>query len=122
MNIIVYETILNKIVKGELIHADETRINLIGKDGYVWVVTNMEEVAYFYTDTREGDTIQALIQGFIEALNLTFKIGSLSETEQQRAAEIRDKIKALQGDELPLGTQSRKPKTKTRGRKKRKGK
>lgn len=61
---ITYEAILNKIVTGELLHADETRIDLIGKEGFVWVVTNMEEVAYFYTDTREGDTIQAMLKDF----------------------------------------------------------
>ena len=53
-----------KIVNGKLLHADETKIDLIGKEGFVWVVTNIEEVAYFYTETREGDTIQAMLQGF----------------------------------------------------------
>ena len=32
--------------------------------GYVWVLASMEEVAYFYTPTREGDTIQALLKDF----------------------------------------------------------
>jgi predicted RecB family nuclease len=61
---VTYETILNKIVTGKLLHADETKIDLIGKEGFVWVVTSMKEVAYFYTETREGDTIQAMLQGF----------------------------------------------------------
>lgn len=61
---VTFETILKKIVTGNLLHADETKINLIGKEGFVWVVTNMEEVAYFYTETREGDTIQAMLQDF----------------------------------------------------------
>ncbi len=59
-----YDRILNKLVNGRLIHADETKVNLVGKDGYVWVLTNLEEVAYFYSETRESDTIQALLKEF----------------------------------------------------------
>ncbi len=59
-----YEAILNKIVTGSLLHADETKVNLLGKEGFVWVFTNLEEVVYFYTDTREGDTLQRLLQNF----------------------------------------------------------
>ncbi len=36
----------------------------MGKDSYVWVLTSMEEVAYFYTPTREGSTIQAMLKNF----------------------------------------------------------
>ena len=36
----------------------------MGKNGYVWVLTSMEEVAYFYTPTREGGTIQAMLKNF----------------------------------------------------------
>lgn len=59
-----YEAILNKIVTGSLLHADETKVNLLGKEGFVWVFTNLEEVVYFYTDTREGDTLKRLLQNF----------------------------------------------------------
>ncbi len=59
-----YETILNKIVNGNLLHVDETKIRLEGKEGLVWVFTNLEEVAYFYTDTREGEAIQSLLKDF----------------------------------------------------------
>jgi predicted RecB family nuclease len=59
-----YEGILKKIVSGKLIHADETKINIKGKDAYVWVFTNLEEVAYYYTETREGDFLQQLLREF----------------------------------------------------------
>ena len=36
----------------------------MGRNGYVWVLTSLEEVAYFYTPTREGDTIQAMLKDF----------------------------------------------------------
>jgi predicted RecB family nuclease len=94
---VTYETILNKIVQGELIHADETRINLIGKDGYVWAVTNMEEVAYFYTDTREGDTIQAMLQDFQGVLVSDFyAIYNSIECPQQKC--LIHLIRDLNGD------------------------
>ena len=36
----------------------------MGRDSYVWVLTSMENVAYFYTPTREGSTIQAMLKDF----------------------------------------------------------
>jgi hypothetical protein len=59
-----YEAILHNIVNGKLIHADETRISIEGNCAYVWVLTNLEEVAYFYTETREGGVVQSLLQKF----------------------------------------------------------
>ncbi len=59
-----YEFILNKIATGNLIHADETKANIQGKEAYVWVFTNMEEVAYVYAKTREADLLQELLKDF----------------------------------------------------------
>lgn len=63
-----YEAILTKIVSGNLLHVDESKIRLEGKEGFVWVFTNLEEVAYFYTDTREGEAVQSLLKDFMGAL------------------------------------------------------
>jgi hypothetical protein len=52
------------IVGGKLIHADETKIAIGGEDTFVWVLANMEEVAYFHTDSRESETIRKLLVGF----------------------------------------------------------
>jgi len=54
---------LKRLCSGRLLHIDETTAST-GKDGYVWVLTSMDEVAYFYTPTREGSTIQALLKNF----------------------------------------------------------
>jgi hypothetical protein len=35
-----------------------------GKECYVWVLTSMEEVAYFYAPSREGSAIQAMLRDF----------------------------------------------------------
>jgi hypothetical protein len=59
-----YEAILHKLTTGRLIHADETRITLSGQSGYVWVLTSLEEVAYFYTKTREGDKLRELLSHY----------------------------------------------------------
>lgn len=59
-----YDEIISKILQGDLIHVDETKVSIKGGTGFVWVLTNLEEVVYFYTDTREGETIQTLLQDF----------------------------------------------------------
>ena len=56
--------ILDSIARGGLVHADETRANVKGKEGYVWVFTNLREVAYVYAETREADVVQALLREF----------------------------------------------------------
>lgn len=59
-----YEKILNKIINGRLIHADETKANIEGKRAYVWILTNLEEVVYIYSETRQGDMVQSLLKEF----------------------------------------------------------
>ena len=61
---VTYDGLLQKIISGRLIHADETKVNVDGNDGYVWVLTSMEEVAYIYTPSREGDFVQTLLKDF----------------------------------------------------------
>jgi hypothetical protein len=51
-----------------MIHVDETKISVGGVDGVVWVLANMEEVAYIYSETREGDTIHNLLKDFTGVL------------------------------------------------------
>jgi predicted RecB family nuclease len=49
-----YDDILRQIVGGKLIHADETKARVEGRDGYVWVFTSLEEVVFIYRATRGG--------------------------------------------------------------------
>lgn len=58
------ENILAEMVKGDLIHADETRIRLHAKTAYVWVFATLREVVYFYSETREGSLVQNALAGF----------------------------------------------------------
>ncbi len=59
-----YEKILKTIVNGKLLHADETKVSIGGKNAYVWVFTSLEEVIYYYTETREAEFLQKLLKGF----------------------------------------------------------
>src|SRR2546430_612144 len=58
------QKIMAAMVKGYLIHADETRIVLKGKPAYVWVFATFREVIYFYSETRESDLLETLLKDF----------------------------------------------------------
>lgn len=59
-----YEGVLRKILTGSLLHMDETQVSIRGKTGYVWVFTNLHEVAYLYADSREGGFLQEMLKDF----------------------------------------------------------
>jgi len=59
-----YKKILSKLRAGQLMHADETTVNIQGVDAYVWVFTSLEEVLYVYHPTREGTILEEILQGF----------------------------------------------------------
>lgn len=56
--------ILERIVHGDLIHADETRANIKGHLAYVWVLANMTDVVYILAESREGEIIRTLLKDF----------------------------------------------------------
>lgn len=59
-----YRMILDRIVAGKLVHADETKVSVGGNDGYVWVFASLEDVAFVYSETREGCTLQEVLGNF----------------------------------------------------------
>jgi hypothetical protein len=59
-----YNALVNRLCSGRLLHVDETKGNVKDKDGFVWVFANMEEVAYVYSETREGDLLQTMLRDF----------------------------------------------------------
>jgi len=63
-----YDALVARLCNGQLIHADETKISVEGRVGFVWVFANMEEVAYVYSETRHGRTPQSLLQDFTGVL------------------------------------------------------
>ena len=70
-----YRTILDRIVSGKVVHADETRAAVAGKAAYVWVFTSMEEVAFVYSETREANTALNVLQNFRGVLVSDFYAG-----------------------------------------------
>jgi hypothetical protein len=58
------EELRTRIARGSLVHADETKVRLIGKSGFVWVLASLEDVIFFYSDTREGDMVQEVLKDF----------------------------------------------------------
>jgi hypothetical protein len=63
-----YNSLVKSLCSGRLLHADETKVSVKGKTGFVWVCANLEEVAYIYSDTREGDLLHALLKDFTGVL------------------------------------------------------
>jgi hypothetical protein len=59
-----YQGLLRKILSGNLLHIDETEVNLQGGKGYVWIFANLEEVVYLYRPTREGDFLKEMLEDF----------------------------------------------------------
>jgi hypothetical protein len=58
------QQILERIVSGGLVHVDETHVTIKRRRAYVWVFTNMHEVAYVYSETREGELLHATLGQF----------------------------------------------------------
>jgi len=60
----LYENLSGSIFKGELIHADETKIRLKSIDGYVWAFTNLTTAIYIFKPNRSGEFLQELLENF----------------------------------------------------------
>jgi predicted RecB family nuclease len=63
-----YNALVKSLCSGRLLHADETKVSVKGRTAFVWVFANLEEVAYIYGETREGDLIHALLKDFTGVL------------------------------------------------------
>ena len=60
----LYEEILIKVLQESVLHVDETTVNLRGGSGYVWVLTTMDKVYYFYRPSREGSFLKEMLAPF----------------------------------------------------------
>jgi predicted RecB family nuclease len=75
MYAVTYESLLRKLPSGDLLHADETKVSVGGKEGFVWVFASLDEVAYVYTESREGDWVQTFLKDFKGVLVSDFYAG-----------------------------------------------
>ena len=70
-----YRKLLQKLMSGRVLHADETTIKLQQNSGYVWVFASPEEVLYMYRTTRKTDFLHELFEGFKGVLVTDFYTG-----------------------------------------------
>jgi len=70
-----YALVLAFIVGGKLVHADETEVDLQKVKGYVWVLTNMEDVVYMYRPSREAAFLRDVMKDFKGVLVSDFYSG-----------------------------------------------
>ena len=61
---ILQRWILSDLIKGDLIHMDETTINLQKDKGYVWVLASTNSVYFFYRRSREGSFLVDMLREF----------------------------------------------------------
>lgn len=59
-----YQSLINALQRGNLLHVDETDANIKGTKGYVWVFSNMETVIYLYRESREGSVLKEMLVDF----------------------------------------------------------
>jgi predicted RecB family nuclease len=80
-----YERLRQRVASGELVHADETRVPISGESHYVWVFTNLEEVIFVYSASRDASTARETLHGFNGVLVSDFYAGYESiECVQQK--------------------------------------
>ena len=70
-----YDALIKRLCSGQLIHADETQVNLQKGKGYVWALTNLEDVLFMYKPGRDADFLQELLRDFKGVLGLDFYAG-----------------------------------------------
>lgn len=71
-----YEEIKNMVIKGQLIHADETKASVRDlSTGYVWVFANMDSAFYMFKPNREADFLLDLLRDFKGVLITDFYAG-----------------------------------------------
>jgi hypothetical protein len=70
-----YRSILQRIVAGPLVHADETQVMIKREARYVWVFTSLEDVAYVYSESRDAGTAQDVLRSFGGVLVSDFYAG-----------------------------------------------
>ena len=71
----LYAEILKEIVASPVIHIDETTVRMRKQQGYVWVLTTMDKVYYFYRPTRETDFLREMLASFRGVLVSDFYTG-----------------------------------------------
>lgn len=59
-----YRSILRRISHAPMVQVDETKANILGATGYVWVFAAQDDVAFVYTGSRDGSILGRVLDGF----------------------------------------------------------
>ncbi|MGZ0175221.1 MAG: IS66 family transposase [Planctomycetales bacterium] len=78
------ELLLNRLRLRHVIFADETKIQVRGGTGYVWAFSGVEEVVYRFTETREANILDEILDGFHGVIVSDFYSGYDSVPCQQQ--------------------------------------
>src|SRR5260370_8327357 len=60
----LYDELFRRITRGPLLHVDETKVSINGKEAFVWVFANLEEVVYIYRSSREAAFVREALSEF----------------------------------------------------------
>lgn len=60
----LYSELLKRVTHGRLLHVDETKVSIRGKEAFVWVFANLEEVVYVYCASREATMLHEALSEF----------------------------------------------------------
>ncbi len=87
------EQLLAKLRASHVMYVDETRVSLHGRPAYVWAFTNLHEVLYLFSLSRDGTVLGRVLQGFDGVLVTDFYgVYESASCEQQKCVVhfIRD--------------------------------
>jgi hypothetical protein len=59
-----YQELVERIRKSHFVAVDETQVQIGKEKKYIWVFTNMEDVVFAYSETREGSFLKNFLVGF----------------------------------------------------------
>jgi hypothetical protein len=60
----LYDELFKRVTHGPLLHVDETKVSIGGKEAFVWVFANLEEVVYIYRSSREAAFVRDALKEF----------------------------------------------------------
>jgi hypothetical protein len=63
-----YRRLLERIIAGAVLHADETEMKLHDGTGYVWVFANLDTAVYIFRPSREGEFLREMLKDFTGVL------------------------------------------------------
>jgi hypothetical protein len=71
----LYAELFKRVTSGRMLHVDETKVSIKGKEAFVWVFANLEEVVYVYRASRDAAFVWEALSEFHGVLITDFYAG-----------------------------------------------